>query len=178
MAVKLSWFDALAIAAICAISSIVIFLLLDVFASIVINSTVLVWYNETPGLAFFLTMGGLIIAQLITIAISIFSVDIITRRYAFYAVMLAFVSNLFLIIILSYYYVYQVIPVGFENVSPLGLLIAFPKVITFFAAFVIGNIPEFWLISQVTYTGFYVVFLKLLDAKRKPRKPPYPYKGR
>jgi hypothetical protein len=173
---KLTWYDAFAVAAICSFSSIGIFLMLNVLASSVIANTVLLWYDETPGLAFFLAIGGLLIAQVVTIIISYFSVDATTRKYAIYAVLLAFASNLALIVALSYYFVYQIFPAGFEDTSPLGLLVAFPKVVTYFAAFFVGNVPEFWLLSQLTYTGFYVVFLKLLNAKKKTKRPPLPYK--
>jgi hypothetical protein len=93
----------------------------------------------------------------------------IHKTYVFYAALLGFLANLMLWIIISYVSILQNYPEVIQDLTFGEKILAIPTVLAYFGIYVLSDITMLWALSQFTYAVIFVIFLKLLGAKKAPK---------
>lgn len=164
MSRKITWKDALSIAMFAGVSSALIFLMIDVAAAQILKDTLLEYYNQNDNMVVLIILGGFMLSMVVAIIASVLASQRITRKYAYYASLLAFISNFALWILISVIATYQLSP-EYRALGTLQQIVNIPMAMVYLAIFYLSNITIFWLLTQVTFAILFAFYLKKLGSR-------------
>jgi len=144
--------DSIKLGIFCAFTGLLIFLIIEVIWAQVLKDTIIEQYES-----------GLLI--LIIIA-ALLSSQMINKKFVFYAALTGFLANLVLWIIVSYFSILNNYPGVIDDLTFWEKFVAIPKILAYYSIYVLNDVTMLWALSQFTYAVIFVIFLKLLGAKK------------
>jgi hypothetical protein len=166
---KLTWMEAIKIAIFAGFASFIIFLMIDVAFSQILLDTLIQMYSANNNLSIFIILAGFLVSFIVCIIASLMSSESVQMKYGIYASILTFVTCMFIWIFVSY----AVIMTSYDVLADLTMIeciIVFPRVIAYFAIYVLSNVTVLWLLNVVLYSALFPIFLKILDARKVKKK--------
>jgi len=152
------------------LSSLIIFLMLQVvFAQFFIDA---LSDLNTSGALMVIILGLLMISFIVSILVSQWITSNVKTTTIVKASAMAYLCNLFLIIIISYVSMFLYDKSVFQDVNDITMIFIFPQVIVYFAIYVLGSVFYLFMLSFIIYFSFYLFFLE----KFYEYKPNEPYK--
>ena len=166
---EITWKEAMNIGLSIGLVSVLAFLISEVFWGQQIKDY-LILLDDSEGNYFMLTLIifiGFFIGIIITLITSqITAKTFVSEKYMLIALLLTIISNLFLWIAVSYVVVLISYPGILDLLSFWEKLIMFPRMMVYFAIYILKSVPIFWISNQITFTLFFIFFLKFLRAER------------
>ena len=170
---QITWAQAAGIGFLTASIGLLLFLMVWVFAGSILQDTLVAWYDGDSYLAYVVTIGVLVLGQIIGVLVAFFYArDKVHSRSLFIAVVLALLANGAWIIFASYATVAELAPAEFAGADVTTLAGAVLRVVTWFGVFVLGDATRLWILGQVTYAFLLVLILKAIGARAKFQRAP------
>ena len=72
-------------------------------------------------------------------------------------------------ILISNFSILKNYPEVIEDLTFGEKIVAIPKILAYFGIYILNDITMLWALSQFTYAVIFVIFLKLLGAKKAPK---------
>lgn len=161
---KITWIDSIKLGIFCAFTGLLIFLIVEVIWAQILKDTIIAQYES--GLLIPIIISGFLLSVVISVIAALLSSQMIDKQYVFYAALIGFLANLILWALISYFSILKNYPEVIEDLTFGEKIIAIPKVLAYFGIYVLNDITVLWALSQFTYAIIFVIFLKLLGAKK------------
>lgn len=146
--------------------SMFLFGLLEVIGAQILQDFVIDKFeSKNNSILLFILLGGYLLGLLVGMIGGLFaSEDIILKRDILKASITSFIVNIifwsiFTLLILKFSYDI--------NINWSDIFVLFPRILIYFALYIIDSISLFFILCQVSYFIFFVIFLILYKAKRK-----------
>lgn len=161
---KITWIDSIKLGILCAFVGLLIFLIIEVIWAQILKDTIIAQYES--GLLFLIIISGFLLSAIVSVIAALLSSQMISKQYVFYAALIGFLANLVLWIIISYFSILKNYPEVINDLTFGEKIVAINKVLAYFGIYVLSDITMLWTLSQFTYAAIFVIFLKLLGAKK------------
>lgn len=112
-----------------------------------------------------LIISFLLISFISSIFISIWRVDDLPDIIVLSTAAVAFIINLFIIVGISYAFLYILYPEVFSEVQNFEIIYIFPSVLLYFSVYVLGNPMYLFIISIINYYVLFIIFLEIFYKK-------------
>lgn len=150
--------------------SVLIFLMIEVAWAQVMKDTVIQLYTDSTFLVILLIIGGFLLSSLVSFFASFISADMVERKYALIASLLALVINIVLWIIISYITIIINAPGLVEGLSAMEKIGTIPRVIAYFSVYQLSNVTILWLLACITHAAIFSVVLYVIKARKSKAK--------
>ena len=137
----------------------IIFLLIELFFAELIKDYAQAHENQN-GLLMMIIMIGYLLSGIISIVSTLIGSEYLDEKQRVYvAVLMAFIFNMLLWIIVSYIMVLKQFPTVLSNLTWGEKIIVFPKVMMYFAIYILPNLTLLWLMAGWTNAIIFVILL-------------------
>jgi len=138
--------------------SVLFFFMIEVLFAFIIKNTVMGVMDN--GFVLMLIILGLELLMFpIGILVGIMMTKQIKLKSVLKASLMAFISNLFFLIVVSYISLFIAYPEVFSEVSGVEIILIVPQVLVYFGIYILNNIILLFIFSVVSYFIFYIIFL-------------------
>lgn len=164
---ELQWNELLRVGINIAFIGLLFYFIVEVVWGQILVDFVISLYDSESGLLYLIIMIGFLIGFLISILTISLSTDMIHDQYVFYGGILALFTSLILWVVVSYAGVLTKFPWILSGLTLFQKVIVFPRIMAYFAIFVIENVVTFWVFNLLTYDLIFIIFLKFLGATKR-----------
>jgi len=173
---KLTWADAFKIAIFSSFASIIIFLMIEVFAAQLIKDYVLSQLEDENNIwvLVIIILSGYLLGLIISIISGILASELISKKYTLIASALAFLINLVIWIL----WAYAVMIYRFDllaGTTAIEKIVLWPRVLAYYSIYGLNNVTTLWLLGQLTYCIIFAILLKVFGARKKSGKYNYQF---
>jgi hypothetical protein len=148
--------------------SLLVFLMINVAFAQLISSTLLTAIDGDSALVTIIFL-GFMVSLLISIIINLVISEAENKKRVFYASVFAVLGNILLWICTSYPGIIPDPETGSLLIDILtrgfNYLFAIPRVLSYYAIYILNNITLFWIFTLISYAMLYALFLTLLGGK-------------
>lgn len=160
--------------------SFLVFLMINVAFAQVITSTLLTAADGNTALTIIVFL-GMLVALVVAFLVNVMVSEGIFKKRVFVASLFAFLVNIVLWILISYYTIFDTYPDLFisgdsgslwaDVLGRAGLYLgAIPRVMAYYAIYIEGDITRFWMKTLLSYTVIYTFFLYDLERTHARRE--------
>jgi hypothetical protein len=151
--------------------SLLIFLMINVAFAQLLTSTILQAIDGDTALTTIIFL-GFIVATLVALIVNLLTSESYEKKRVFYASLFALLGNIVLWVCISYFFVLRSYPGLFPDpqtnsffmdvIARGGVyLFSIPRMLSYYAIYILGNITLFWIYSLISYAILYSLFLTL-----------------
>lgn len=110
------------------------------------------------------------ISTIFSIFVSIWLTERMSRATIFKASLMAYITNLLFIILLSYISLAIVHPEVYDNINGATIILIFPQIIVYFSIYILGHPIFLFILNTITYFIFFIIFIEVFyDIRRENR---------
>lgn len=155
--------------------ALLVFLMISVAFAQFITSTLLTAVDANSSLTTIIFLGFLV-AFVVALFVNLLVSEAYQKLRVFYASLFAFLGNLLLWICISYFFILRSYSGLFADPQTGSLftdviarggiyLFSIPRILSYYAIYILKNITLFWIYTLLSYTVFYSIFLITLGGK-------------
>lgn len=170
---KIRFKDTLSLATNTILVSLIIFLMIEVVWAQTLKDLIIDRYGSPSGLLTFIIIGGFLLSAIVSLLSSLLTTNKILRKYGYWAALLAFLLNLTIWILISYFAILIRYPEVTQELNIIEKIIAIPNIMAYFGIYFLSNVTLLWILGLVTYSILFALFMYLIAKKKSNKKYAY-----